>query len=510
MSTPYDIAELLRRGIEASREGKRAEARELFEQVVDIDDKSEKGWFWLASVVETDEERRICLGNVLHINPNNERAKRALDALQTKAQEKTAATENEVVAGVTRRQMTLIIGVGAVVVVLILLIALVVVIGNNNRQNDERATVQAVAQVATDSVETAAAAVEQATGTSEAATATQLAAATPIPSVTPTSAIATLPPTWTPTPESTIPPTREALPPPLGLTGKLAMWGGEDVLSIGYLPLGYYDFDFGTQFNAIGNSLGKDITFAPSGQRVTYTVYDELLFDSSLEAINLNGTQIESLPERWSTTGQNIFKPRQPRYGGQFGQMVVFIATTERRTTHQVFLLNLNPAQGEAAVRQMTDDDVEYAYPSLSPDGSKIAVIRSDPNSANPSIDIVSIDVANGGKVPITNDGQSYTESTPRWTKDGTQIIFSAIPSNDPGNSDLYIKNANGTGSSLPLFRSAANDIYPVLSADGRYLAFASNPDGAYDIYILDQNDGTLSQLTNTPNDEFPGDWWQP
>ena len=32
MSTPNDIAELLRRGIEAAREGKTTEARELFEQ----------------------------------------------------------------------------------------------------------------------------------------------------------------------------------------------------------------------------------------------------------------------------------------------------------------------------------------------------------------------------------------------------------------------------------------------------------------------------------------------
>ena len=90
------------------------------------------------------------------------------------------------------------------------------------------------------------------------------------------------------------------------------------MLNTGYLPLGYYDFDFGTQFNPIGDSLGQDISFAPSGDRVVYTVYDELLFSSSIQAINLNGTQIESVPDRWR--GQNIFSPHQPRYGGQFGQ----------------------------------------------------------------------------------------------------------------------------------------------------------------------------------------------
>ncbi len=508
MSTPNDVAELLRRGIEAAREGKRAEAREFFEQVVEIDEKNEKGWFWLASVVDTDDERRICLSNVLHINPNNERAKRALDALQVKAKEKKAAVESEeVVAGVSRRQMTMIIGIGGVAVIIILIIALVVIVGNNNRQNDERATALAVAQAATADRQTATAAADQATATSMAATATQLAVATTIPSNTPTSAIATLPPVWTPTPEATTAPTLVVLPPPIGLSGRLALWGGEDLLNTGYLPLGYYDFDFGTQFNTIGSSLGKDIGFAPSGQRVIYTVYDELLFSSSIEAINLNGTQIELVPDRW--TGQNIFGPRQPRYGGQFGQKVVFIATTDKHQSTQVFLLDTNAPEGTPAVRQMTDDDDEYTYPALSPDGTKIAVVRRITNTANPTIDIVSIDVASGGMIPITSDGQSYTESTPRWTSDGSKIIFSAIPSNDPGNADIYSKNANGSGSSLPVYRSPANDIYPVLSPDGRYLAFASNPDGAYDIYVLDQNDGTLSQLTSSSTDEYPGDWWQ-
>ena len=508
MSTSNDIAELLRKGIEAARDNKRNEAREFFEQVVELDEKNEKGWFWLASVVDSDDERRICLSNVLHINPSNERAKRAMDALQVKAKEKKptpAAEEEEVVAGVSRRQMTLIIGVGGAAVILILIIALVVIIGNNNRQIAENATAIAVAQLATQSIETATAGAIQATGTSEAATATQLALATPVP---PTRIVPTLPPTWTPTPEVTqVESSVAALPLPVNLTGKLAVWGGQDMLAVGYLPLGYFDFDLGMRYSQIGNSLGKNIGFSFNGERVTYTVYDLLLYSSSLEEINLNGTQKRSLAELY--TGQNIFEPQQPSYG-PLSQSVTFIAHTDQRQTTQVFLLDLTAQPGTNPVRQLTDDDTIYTYPVISPDGTKIAAVRNDPNAATPLVDIVNIDVATGGKIAITNDGGSYAETSPHWTRDGSQIVFAAAPSNDPNNSDIYIKNSNGSGSALPLYRDPANDIFPVLSPDGRYLAFASNRNGEYDIFILDQQDGTLSQLTNTPEDEYPGDWWQP
>lgn len=506
MSTPNDIAELLRRGIEAARDGRSTEARALFEQVVELDEKNEKGWFWLASVVTTDDERRICLSNVLHINPNNERAKRALDALNAKAKEtKAAVAEEEVVAGVSRRQMTLVVGFGAVVVILVLVIALVVVIGNNNRIAADRAATEAALLATQDAQATAAALAAEATGTAVAFGETQTAEFTPI---VPTRSIPTLPPTWTPTPQATLAATREALPMPVGVTGRLAVWGGDDELSVGFLPVGYYDFDAGSPFQRVGTGLGANVSFANTGQRLIFTAYDILMFDTTIEAVNVNGTQEENLPTRWQ--GQTILKPRQPRFGGPFTQYVVFLAIGATRQTPQVFLLDLNAAAGTNPVRQITDDDFVYDSPALSPDGTKIVAVRSDPNSINQAIDLVNIDVATGGKIPVTNDGASFIESSPYFTKDGSQVIFSAAPSNQPDNADIYVKNTDGSGSALPVYRGEGNDIYPVLSPDKRFLAFASNINGQYDIFVVNQNTGELSQLTNTPKNEYPGDWWQP
>jgi hypothetical protein len=504
LSTPNDIAELLRKGIEAARDNKRDEARSYFEKVVELDDKSEKGWFWLASVVDSDEERRICLSNVLHLNPNNERARRALDALQAKAKDKSATSEPEVAPGVSRRQLTLILGLGIVVVVVIVLIALVVIVGNNNRQAAENATATAVAQVALDNAATATAASDQSTAAAAAFNATQTAMVTP---ASPTPAF-TLPPTWTPTPEATLTPTRGALALPSSLSGRLAVWGGQDMLSVGYLPVGYYDFNIGGQYQQIGDGLGRDVTISADGGRIIYAKYDPLLYSSLLEGINLNGTQQEAISDRWQ--GQNILQVDSPRLGGPVRQYLVFVGTTATRQTKQVFLLDLGAAAGTNPVRQITNDDGTYSDPTLSPDGTKIVAVYSNTQIANPVIDIVNIDVATGGKIPVTNDGQSFVESSPYFTKDGTQVVYAAAPSNQPDNNDIYIKNASGSGSALPFYRSPANDINPVLSPDGRFLAFASNSSGSYNIYLFEQNTGNLSPLTDSTYDNYPGDWWQP
>ena len=158
----------------------------------------------------------------------------------------------------------------------------------------------------------------------------------------------------------------------------------------------------------------------------------------------------------------------------------------------------------------MTDDPTIYTDPVLSPDGKRVIAVRSDPNAANPTIDLVYIDVATGGKVAVTNDGRSFTESSPFFTKDGSQVVFAAAPSNQPDNSDIFIHNADGTGSTLSLYSGAGNDIHPVLSPDGKSLAFASNVGGVYQIYIYDQASSTLSQLTSGSYNYYPGDWWQP
>lgn len=71
----------LQAGIVAARAGHRAEARELLQQALQADPRSEQGWLWMSAVVETDAERRLCLERVLSINPHNQTARAGLEKL---------------------------------------------------------------------------------------------------------------------------------------------------------------------------------------------------------------------------------------------------------------------------------------------------------------------------------------------------------------------------------------------------------------------------------------------
>ena len=79
----------LRRGIALAVAGKNVEARNVLSQVVRDDPGSASGWFWLASVVETQEQQRYCLEKTLQLDPQNQDAKQALAQLEPETGDET-------------------------------------------------------------------------------------------------------------------------------------------------------------------------------------------------------------------------------------------------------------------------------------------------------------------------------------------------------------------------------------------------------------------------------------
>lgn len=509
-----DIADLMRQGIEAARAGSKTEARAFFEQVVELDDQNEKAWFWLASVLEDDTQKRMALNTVLHLNPGNDRARKALDLLE--AQTRDTPTGDEIIPGVPRRTFYLVAGIGGAIIVLLIGLFLVVTI-NNNRASAELLATQTGAVV--NALNTSAAITQQALAFA------QTQAATTPTAVDLQAVVATLPPTFTPTAEATLPPTREPLAFPPNLSGRLAAWGGRDFEQDGYYPVGTILTTDGT-FTRAGEQEGLDVALSPSGDRLVYTRFQPAIFGTLIEAININGTDARPVDDYfrvWLT----LFDPQQPAYSAS-GDSIVFVGREEDSFVNQVYLVSLlemppppvvtaDPSTGEipptpqglAPIRRLTSDAAEYRDPEFSPDGTRVTVIRDDVNTADAGPDVYILDLGSGQLLPLTNDRAAFVESSPIWSPDGSQIAYAAAAASEPNNHDIVTRFASGGGQPTVIARDPADDRYPVFSPDGRYIAFSSNRSGpSYDVYVFDQADQVLYQLTNTPTEnEFIGGW---
>ena len=100
-----------------------------------------------------------------------------------------------------------------------------------------------------------------------------------------------------------------------------------------------------------------------------------------------------------------------------------------------------------------------YAYPRVSPDGTKIVL-----NTTDGDLDIYVWDIARKTMTKLTSgpDRDQYAA----WTPDGRSIVFSSVTTNLTG--DLYRRAADGTGSVERLTNSPETKVPQMVLADGR------------------------------------------
>jgi mono/diheme cytochrome c family protein len=151
---------------------------------------------------------------------------------------------------------------------------------------------------------------------------------------------------------------------------------------------------------------------------------------------------------------------------GSNGTLGRFLARQQRQRRG---LQQLTVFDREGKVVTRVGEPGSYLQPAFSPDGTRLAVIKIDPE--NDTQDVWTFDIATGKGTAVTSD--SSPDNAPVWSPDGTQIAYVSVRENTPG---IYRRPANGTGSEEPLYQHTSGRAIVLTdwSADGRHLCFWS------------------------------------
>lgn len=99
----------------------------------------------------------------------------------------------------------------------------------------------------------------------------------------------------------------------------------------------------------------------------------------------------------------------------------------------------------------------------------------------------------------------AVAQTTPLWLRypaispDGKTIVFGY-------KGDIYRVDATG-GTAVPLTIHEAQDMMPVWSHDGKYIAFASDRYGNFDVFVMPATGGTPTRLTYNSAQDYPYDF---
>jgi eukaryotic-like serine/threonine-protein kinase len=127
--------------------------------------------------------------------------------------------------------------------------------------------------------------------------------------------------------------------------------------------------------------------------------------------------------------------------------------------------------------------------PHYSPDGLRIAFESA---RAGDRAEIWLADADGSNPTRLTR-GPGRWQGTPGWSPDGRWIVFDSMAEN--GHIDVWTIGVDGSGL-RQVTHDPADDIVPIWSRDGRFIYFASNRTGRFEIWRAAAGGGAEEQLT--------------
>ena len=169
--------------------------------------------------------------------------------------------------------------------------------------------------------------------------------------------------------------------------------------------------------------------------------------------------------------------------------------SSNREGNYDIFVIGSDGT----GLQNVTQDPAKDGDPSWSPDRRFIAFSSNRGGSA----DIYVLDLGSGLTPPRAIPGVlgPGDQIHPVWARDGQHLAY---VSNEDGDWEIFLSLFNGA-EKRQLTHNAAWDSFPTWSPDGREIVFTSARDGNYELYAVDVSTGAERRLTDHPaSDAFP------
>lgn len=226
--------------------------------------------------------------------------------------------------------------------------------------------------------------------------------------------------------------------------------------------------------------------YSPGGQTILYSHRGPAEYPS-LRVISRDGKGDRTLSDRndgmyssWSRDGKRIV----------FSQ-----SETYRSFSLYSDLYVLGFGDGNHSAERMTHG-MRLGYPDMSPDGSDVACVKE--GLGKTELGIYSPDSRTF--TPLIT-GDDYTRfSSPRWSPDGSRIVFSAFR---PGGWREILVLDRTTGSIFTVTGSRHWNLFPTWSPDGQVIVYSSDRTGVSNLYACSVTTGQTRQITNVTGGAF-------
>ncbi len=258
------------------------------------------------------------------------------------------------------------------------------------------------------------------------------------------------------------------------------------------------------------NYLNVSPTISPQGDKIAYisdkSGYQDIRLISSIDGkeikVLVKGQRSESFEELHFLRPGMSFSPD--------GTRLAFAA--KRGGWDAIYIVDVNSGKIETHTMNL-DGAFTTAW---SPDGERIAFVGNKDGQS----DIYVFNLKTGEVKAITND--IFSDDQPSWSPDGKTIAFVSdrddygvtrdippdfkIYQHDYERRDVYLVDVE-TGKLTRITNTPWEEGFPIFSPDGKKLAFTSDENGIFNIYVEDLRTREYYPITNVISGIFQINW---